>query len=357
MESGGGRATRASRSEPRPRGEFELIERAREALRAVGAETSPTLLLGSGDDAAVVSAAGASVVTVDALVEGIHFRRETAPLRSIGHKAMAAALSDIAAMGAEAAEAYVVVGLPADLDEAGRIELLDGLAAAASRWSCAIAGGDVSRAGELFLAVTVVGRLDDPDDAVRRDGAVPGQLVALTGELGGAAAGLVLLERPEVARGLSEAVAEGLRRRQLEPSPRLAAGRALAAAGATAMIDISDGLGADAGHVGKASEATLRIELERVPLAPGVAEVARAVGSDPFELALAGGEDYELLVCFAPESETNLSRAASDADVALTVVGRVEPADSGEGVRLADASGADRAAVGYDHLRDAPGDP
>ena len=145
----------------------------------------------------------------------------------------------------------------------------------------AIAGGDVTRAPVLLLAVTVVGTAASAADLVTRAGARPGDLVVVTGELGGAAAGLLLLQRPELARGIDPATASALRARQLAPVPRLAAGRALAGAGASALIDLSDGLGADAGHVAEASGVALDIELDRVPVQPGVEEVARAAGVDP----------------------------------------------------------------------------
>ena len=244
---------------------------------------------------------GATATSVDALVEGVHFRIPPFEARQVGHKALAAALSDLAAMGAEPGEAYVQLGIP---DERGDPELLglaDGLAALAGRLGVAIAGGDVTRAPALLVAVTVVGHAESADRLVRRSGARPGDLLAVTGELGGAAAGLALLERPELAEGLDETLAAALRARQLEPEPRLAAGRALAEAGATAMIDISDGLGADAGHLAAAGGVGLEIDLSQLPVQAGVAELARRAGLDPLDLAAAGGEDYELLAALAPD--------------------------------------------------------
>ena len=180
---------------------------------------------------------------------------------------MAAALSDLAAMGAAPGEAYVQLGIPTDLDESGSVELATGLGRAAAANGVAVIGGDVTRAPVLLLALTVVGHAADADELVLRSGARPGDVVAVTGELGGAAAGLVLLQRPELAADLGEEVAVALRGRQLEPWPRLAAGRDLAKAGATAMIDLSDGLGGDAAHVARASSAGLAIELDTGPSA------------------------------------------------------------------------------------------
>jgi thiamine-monophosphate kinase len=323
--------------------ESELIERFRERLGSAGGDD---IAVGSGDDAAVTTGEGAAVTSVDMLVEGVHFRRSTFPLHSIGHKALAAALSDLAAMGAPAGEAYVQLGLPADLDAAGALEIAGGLADLAAAHGVAVVGGDVVAAPQLVLAVTVVGRVPDPAAAVLRSGARPGEVLCVTGELGGAGAGLLLLEQPELDDGLDPDLADALRRRQLEPQPRLAAGEALAAAGASAMIDLSDGLGADAAHVSSAGGVRLEIELERLPIAGGVAAVAEAAGIDRFDLAAGAGEDYELLAAI-PEGAI-AGAAAEAAGIALTPIGRVI---QGAGSALLDAARSEVAPGGFDHLR------
>jgi thiamine-monophosphate kinase len=322
-------------------GEFELLARMRERLPAEG----PRVRLGSGDDAAITVPSGAAVTSVDALVDGVHFRREHASLAQIGHKALATALSDLAAMGAEPGEAYVVLGVPADLDEAGCVELLDGMVTLAGETGTTLAGGDLTRAAELFLAVTVVGHASDPGDLVTRAGARPGDALVLTGELGGAAAGRALLESPALD---DRTHAEALRARQLEPQPRLGAGRALAASGATAMIDVSDGLGGDARHLAEASGVALRIDAAALPLAPGVAEVASATGREPLELAVGGGEDYELLAALPPERLDEATEAVRKAEgITLTRIGEVI-AGSGVEIRLPDGRVLEPA--GYDQL-------
>jgi thiamine-monophosphate kinase len=329
--------------------EFELIERVRARLRQAGVDRSPRLAIGSGDDAAVISASGATAISVDALVDGVHFRREATPPRSVGRKALAAALSDLAAVGAEPAEALVVIGVPRDLREEDSLELAQGLVDGAGKWSVTMAGGDVTASPVLFVSVTVTGELASPAAAVRRGGAGAGDAVAVTGALGAAAAGLLLIERPELERTLPAALAGELRDRQLDPSPRIDAGRALAAAGATAMIDLSDGLGADAGHVAAASGAAVEIELERIPIAAGVEEVAAAAEADPVELAASGGEDYELLACLPAASLAKATEAVAGTGTELTVIGSVV---EGEGrAILRDATGAERTAGGYEHLR------
>jgi thiamine-monophosphate kinase len=325
--------------------EFELLARVRERLPPPG----PRMRLGSGDDAAVTVPGGATATSIDALVDGVHFHRERATPAQIGRKALAAALSDLAAMGAEVGEAYVAIGIPPDLDEASCLELVDGMVALATETAVDLAGGDVTRAPVLTLVVTVVGHAPAPEQLIGRGGAEPGDALVLSGEIGGAAAGLLLLERPELARAVPDSTAERLRLRQLDPAPRLASGRALAAAGAKAMIDLSDGLGGDAAHLAAASGVGLRIDAAALPLANGLAEVAAAAGRDPLELAASGGEDYELLAALPPErlagASTTVGRAA---ETTLTQVGE---ACEGEGVEIRLPGGGTLTPRGFDQLR------
>jgi thiamine-monophosphate kinase len=334
-------------------GEFELLARIRERLPANG----PRIHLGSGDDAAVSVPGGATATSVDALVDGVHFRRQLASPAQIGHKALATALSDLAAMGAEAGEAYVALGLPADFSEAECVEMLDGMTALATATGTALAGGDLTRSAQLFLAITVIGHASSPDDFVTRGGARPGDALVLTGEIGGAAAGLRLLQNaegsidPPIRWPDSQSAAHwagSLRRRQLEPTPRLLAGRALALAGATAMIDLSDGLGADAGHLAQASDVKLEIEAEAVPLEAGAKALSAAMGREPWPL-LNGGEDYELLASIPPARLEEATRAVYDKEeVALTQVGEVRTGSGVEirlpGCRLLEPEGFDQLA-------------
>jgi len=332
-------------------GEFELLARMRGQLPCLG----PRVVLGSGDDAAISVPGGATVTSVDALVEGVHFRREHTSLAQIGHKALATALSDLAAMGAEPGEAYVALGIPDDLDEQGCLELLDGMAALASESRASLAGGDLSRAPDLFIAVTVVGHAPTPEAFVTRAGARPGDSLVLTGDLGAAAAGLALLENPPLETDFAFIDAIGGKKaksalvgRQLEPSPRLGAGRALAAAGATAMIDLSDGLGGDARHIAAASGVALRIEAAALPIAEEVAAIAEATGREPLELAVGGGEDYELLAAIPAERVGEAADAVRRAEgCALTRIGEVLAGSDVE-VRLPDGRILEPA--GFDQL-------
>lgn len=331
------------------RDEFELIGLLRERLAAAGPVDGGRVVLGSGDDAAVTVPGGATATSVDAVVEGVHFRRETFPARSIGAKALAAALSDLAAMGAAPGEAYVQLGLPAGLAESDLVELADGLAALALAEGVTVAGGDVVASPTLFVAVSVVGHGERETDFIRRSGARAGDLALVSGPLGGAAAGLLLLEGAVPSDAVTAAEAMALRGRQLEPAPRLAAGRALAAAGVSAMIDLSDGLAGDAAHLARASGVRLEIDAAAVPAQPGVEAVASAAGLAPEELVLAGGEDYELLATVSPERLDAALAAVRGCGLASpAAVGRIT---AGEGLALVGPTGSVLALRGYDQLR------
>ena len=252
------------------------------------------------------------------MVDGVHFRSAQLSPSEIGHRALAAALSDLAAMGAAAGEAYLALGLPSGFGERRALELIEGAGALAARLDVAIAGGDITRASELVVSWTVVGWADRPQQLIGRGGAHPGDIVGVTGALGGAGAALALLDRGASAP-------DALRRRYTHPEPRLEAGRALASAGARAMIDLSDGLATDAGHLARASGAELELELAALPLQPGLAEVCDALGQglDARTLAASAGDDYELCVCVPPSARHVAEAAARSCAVGLTWIGRV----------------------------------
>jgi thiamine-monophosphate kinase len=298
------------------------------------------LVRGIGDDAAVVRARAMCVTTVDAMIEGVHFRlqRGWATPAEVGHRALAGALSDLAAMGADPGEAYIVLGLPAGFGEERSLQVVRGAAALARETGTVIAGGDVVAAPVLTVSVTAVGWADRADQLIGRDGARPGDLVGVTGRLGGAGGALALMEGRCALTPGNRALLERAR----VPSPRLAEGRALAAAGVHAMIDLSDGIATDAGHVGRASGVQLRVEVPSLPLAEGLSELAGELGEPAWRLAAAGGEDYELCFCAPPDGRARAQEAIAEiASTEVTWVGEVaeEPpgvllVERGQQVRL-----------------------
>jgi thiamine-monophosphate kinase len=257
-----------------------------------------------------------SVTSVDAMIEGVHFRLQEgwATPAEVGHRALAGALSDLAAMGADPGEAYLMLGLPAGFGEQQPLELVRAAAALARETGTAIAGGDVVGAPVLTVSVTAVGWAEDPDRLVGRDGTRPGDLIGVTGRLGGAGGALALMEGRAEPTPASAQLLERARR----PWPRLREGKALAAAGAHAMIDLSDGLATDAAHIARASGVGLRIDLRALPLAEGLEELAAELGVEPWRLAAGAGEDYELCFCAPPNA-----RARVDEAVEVTWIGEV----------------------------------
>ncbi|MGI8713199.1 MAG: thiamine-phosphate kinase, partial [Solirubrobacteraceae bacterium] len=312
-----------------------------------GAHQPPRVVRWLGDDASVVRARGYAVTSVDNLVDGVHFRAGELTPEEIGHRAAASALSDLAAMAAPAGEAYIALGLPPVMRTAEALALVRGAHAILSACGATLAGGDVSSSATLTVTVTVVGRVSDPGQLVGRDGARPGDLVVVTGELGGAGAGLALLERRAAGVALAPATVQSLHERYARPQPRLAAGAALSQLGATAMIDVSDGLATDARHLARRSGVRIELRLAALPLAPGVAEVAQLIARSPSAFAATAGEDYELCACLGatavPLAEAQWARRSAQLG-ALTIVGRVS-AGPGE-LAFTDA---DSPLAGYEH--------
>ena len=277
------------------------------------------------------------VVTTDVLVEGLDFSAALSEPEDWGWKAVVANLSDLAAMAAEARWLVLALTVPEATPVATLERVYAGVGQACRAFGVALVGGDVSAGPALSLAVTALGEAERP---VPRSGARPGDRLAVSGPLGAAAAGLALLSSGDPAAADLLARFPGLAAAHRRPVPALAMGLALARAGATAMIDVSDGLAGDALHLAEASGTGLEIHDSAVPLAPGVAEAAALLGHDPLELALGGGEDFVLAAA--------LPRTADLGGV--LDCGRFTP-DPSRRVRVTRDGPVPLAGLAYDHFR------
>ncbi|MBF6618924.1 MAG: thiamine-phosphate kinase [Patulibacter sp.] len=323
--------------------ERSLIQRFTAQLRS----RSPRLLIGPGDDAAVVRVGGGVAVTsTDTTVIGVHLPDDPAHATPavVGHRALATALSDLAAMGVPAGESYLAITVPPGWGDDAVLELVAAVEALSAVTGNTAAGGDVTSGPVGVATVTVVGWAVDADHVLRRDRAAVGQRVGVTGALGGSRAGrAVLQDRTAAAAVPDAAVRAALVERYLRPLPRFDAGLALVDAGVAVAIDLSDGVAVDAAHVGRASNVVLEIDVERLPVQDGVAAV---FGADAPRVAATGGEDFELL--FTADEDRVAAVEAAIGDV--TWIGRVGPRDSsGAGLRLR-RGGEVVAWDGFEHL-------
>ncbi len=338
-------------------GEFGLIARITARLGSARLGSAPATLVGPGDDAAVLAAPdGRVVATTDLLVEGRHFRCEWSSAYDVGRKAAAQNLADVAAMGAAPTGLLVGLACPADLPLDWADGLADGLRDECAVAGCAVVGGDVVGSALLTVAVSALGDLQGRAP-VLRSGAQVGDVVCVVGALGGAAAGLAVLQAgAEPGRvDPTKAVARhpGAVAAPQRPCPPYAAGVLAAVVGATAMVDVSDGLLADLGHVAVASGVAIALDPVAVPRHVEVAAVAVELGLRVDDLVLTGGEDHALALTAPPAVAATLLGALAGwpEPVPSAVVGRV---DAGAGVRLTD--GAPTAGRGgYDHFASSGG--
>jgi thiamine-monophosphate kinase len=318
---------------------MELTEDALlEAIRRVLSGAGPEVRVGVGDDAAVLAPTGGDlVVTTDTLVEGVHFIRGPAEARDLGYKAIVVNVSDIAAMGASPRAAVCALTLPPGVESGWVMELFGGMREACDEYALWLVGGDLSRGRDASIAVTVTGEVA-PGKAVLRSGARPGDRVVVTGELGGSAAGLRLTRM----RTMPTAKQIALVRRHLRPTARVGEGGVLARLGATAMMDVSDGLAIDLSRLVSASDASACIAIEKVPVAEGAT----------IEDALGGGEDYELVATLSDATAVEAARIElkESFGVALTEIGRIV---EGSGLTAIEGDGTERPLdpTGWDHFR------
>lgn len=320
-------------------GEFGLIGRIAGKV-AAGAG----VCLGIGDDAAVTEMEAGRLLlsTADMLVEGIHFDLSFTDPFLLGRKSLAVNVSDIAAMGGRPRHALLCLAIPADLPVEFLDRFADGVISLANEFGVTLIGGDTCRSSSgLVISITLHGD-QVPERIIRRSGARAGDDVFVTGTVGDSALGLELLRRGERSGYAVE--------RHLNPSPRVSAGLCLAESGiATAMIDVSDGVLADLGHILTGSGLGACIDASRLPLSPYFNQQADAVTTDPLSLALAGGEDYELLFTAPPERATEAATLLATTGVTVTRIGSIV---SGVGITVTAADGSTIAAVqrGFNHF-------
>ncbi len=328
-------------------GEFGLIARL-----TAGLPQPADVIVGVGDDAAILDMGGDELIvaTCDAQVEDTHFRlRHTTPY-DIGRRALAVNLSDIAAMGARPRFALISLLLPPTLDVAILDGIYAGLRAEGAQYNVALVGGNIARNAErLIIDITLLGT-GMRDRLLRRDSAKPGEVVMVTGSLGSAAAGLLVLEDEQLAAAIAPESLVGVLAAHRTPTPRVAAGQWLAQHGVTTGIDISDGLAADIAHICEASGVGVNIEAESLPIQPEVAMIATLAGRQPQDLALFGGEDYELLFTVPAERADVLAQELFVAtDVEATAIGMTSEGTAITLLRQGKPSQLHP--TGWDHLR------
>jgi thiamine-monophosphate kinase len=329
-------------------GEFPLIDR----LAQIIAIDRADILVGIGDDVAVLDPGGDELLlaTVDNQVAGVHFLRHVSTPYQVGRRALAINLSDIAAMGGQPQFALVSLVLPRDTEVAWVEDLYRGLRAEADSYGVAIVGGNMARSPEsICVDVTLLGRVKRKH-LLLRSGARPGDRVLVTGQLGEAAAGLQLALEPELS--LASAEREPLLRRYLTPTPRLPESAVMAQSGrVTAMIDISDGLSSDVGHICEQSGVGVRLWVDALPISSAVRRVAELTGTPWWQLALAGGEDFELCFTAPPDAVGALTAAVrQETGTPVTVIGEVLPAEHGRLLVLPDGQEASLEPGGWEHF-------
>jgi len=328
-------------------GEFGLLARL-----TAGLESRPDVLTGVGDDCAVLDLGGelVTLATCDALLDGEHFLRRVATPEQIGRRAMAVNLSDIASMGGWPRYALISLLLPSDLPTAFMDGVYRGLRAEAEQYGAVIVGGNITGSSMFGIDITLLGQARR-GQALLRSGAHPGDALLMTGTLGEAAAGLHLLLHSEI--DAPAPVVAQLAAAQLVPVPRVPEGRLLATLGVvTAMMDISDGLAADLGHLCLQSGVGALLDEAALPIPEAVQTAAQLAGQRALDWALFGGEDYQLLFTAPPAAVPHLVKTLWIATgTPVSVIGEMLPLEAGLTLRARDGSIRLLPARGWDHLR------
>ena len=318
-------------------GEFPFLHRLRARL-----PSDSRVLLGVGDDCAALALPGTTVITTDAMIGGVHFRREWASLATVGEKAFVINASDVAAMGGEPTFALLSLGVPQETEVEDLDAFFDGFIRAAHVHGATLIGGNMSAAPCLMISVTLLGQT--PYGVITRAGAKVGDVVYVTGTLGDAALGLRMLQE-----GRTDAVAEQVKVRFLCPTIRFSVSRELVAHRLVhAMIDVSDGLLQDLGHLCEASQVGAAIDASALPLSTAYRAL---LGENQWDTALSGGEDYELLFCAAEEHREAIAHLAQTSGCMITRIGRIVPQSDGLSVRGQDGISLRLARSGFDHFR------
>lgn len=320
-------------------GEFPFLRRLRDRV-----PPDKRVLLNIGDDCAALSLPGTTVVTTDAMIENVHFRREWTSFFALGGKAFASNASDVAAMGGEPMFALLSLGIQQDCEVIDLDAFFDGFLQAASAYGAALIGGNLSAAPCFMVSVTLIGRA--PDGVIVRSGAQVGDDLYVTGAPGDAALGLRMLQE-----GRDDEAARVVKMRFLSPTARVTIGREIAAQGlATAMIDVSDGLLQDLGRLCEESRVGAVIDASALKLSPAYCQI---LGEQEWSLALTGGEDYELLFSAAPAYRAAIARLAEQSECAITRIGKIVPQTEKVRVKGLDGNPYTPHQAGYDHFHQA----
>ncbi|HZD60867.1 MAG TPA: thiamine-phosphate kinase [Anaerolineae bacterium] len=326
-------------------GEVALIERIAEIVEHADERVIVTI----GDDTAVVKPTrlGYSLLTTDLLVEEVHFTLDTITPWQLGYKSISVNISDIAAMGGLPDYAVISLAVRPDTNVSLIEDIYRGMADVSRKYDLRIVGGDVTKSEKLIINVALLGEVEE-ENLRRRSDAVIGDVIMVTGELGASAAGLRIILNPEIEPKVREAGM--LKRAHFLPEPRVEAGRVLTSLGIHAMEDISDGLASEIKHICEASSTGARLFLNKVPMARGVSKVAELTGERAIDIAIAGGEDYELVFTVPAELKAKVEKSMAAIGVKVAAIGEI--VDSSYGIRVVDWSGVEKPLEisGYTHF-------